>query len=68
MNREHLDSIIKKSLAAYAESLLSEIGHHFISARSLTGQAVAEREEALAFVLDDAARLKIVDAILKEMK
>lgn len=71
MNREHLDTIIRDSLYAYANSLLVEIGSEFATPSPLPKYVIGrikEREYALSLLTDDAARLKIVEDVLKEMK
>lgn len=71
MNRETLDDIIKQGLRKYADDVLGEIGKAACGTRWGTyGDAadlVSERERARNLIADDGQRLKIVDAILKEM-
>lgn len=77
MNREQLDLIVKAGLVAHANRLLADIGefalatpedHRYRTLLMWAAQQAQKRERALALVSDDAARLKIVDEILKEMK
>lgn len=75
MNRETLDIIVRDGLFAYATSLLAEIGRecayqdfHLGDGPKWAAGRIEERERALKLLSDDAARLKIVDEILKEMK
>jgi hypothetical protein len=73
VNRETLDLLIKYSLLEFARSTRSEIGRefsgkwhddteHFIAGR------VREHEDAMRLFENDAARLRLVDAVLKRLK
>ena len=77
MNRETLDCIVQEGLAAYAKSLLEEIGrfaameesdHRYAQYLKWTAEQIQKREHAISLIRDDDARLKMVDVLLAEMK